>query len=201
MCAVNWGLLADVLGAIAGLITAAVAAWALLKSYPGWLRRQNHLRKSERAEQILASFYECRRSISSVRRPLITGAELAAAEEKLKDEKVPLENGKDQLVTAQAMLTRMHEDRSVWQKLNDLMPFASVNFGDEVDGALKATMKTRAEFIASAKSYSDAQGEFREGVRRRLFGIPQEGQEDQLEVCLKEQEIILFQHLRKYIET
>ena len=201
MCVVDWSLVADLLGALAGVIAAVVAGWALFKSYPDWLKRQNYQRKSERAEQILASFYECRRSVARVRSPLITGVELAAAEQKLKDDGVQIDEGFPSIVTAQALMTRMYEERAQWQKLNDLIPFAAVNFGEQVETALQETLRVRGEFVAAAQSFPDAEGDFLEGLRRKLFDSDPKDLEDESNQRLKTQEDVLLEHLRKYIEA
>ena len=198
---IDWGLVADVLGAAAGLIAAVVAAWAALKAYPDWLKRQTYQRKSERAEQILASFYECRRSINSVRSVIQFATEVAEAVQTLKDNGVEIENDNTPLVTAQVQMTRMNKERAVWDKLINVIPFASVNFGEKVEKALEEALRVRQEFVSAASTYPNADGELLTNLRQKLFHNDPDDMEDDFNRRLRESEETLYANLSKYIEA
>ena len=151
MCLIDWGLTADVLGALAGLIAAGVAFWAAAGAYPDWLKRQNHLRKSERAEQVLASFYVFKRALAAARDPLLRESDITAADKKLKHDGVVTKGIADPRVVGQAYLDRLHFYSDDFKELHGQIPFAEVNFGSDVAKALGEMLSIHSLLSSEAK--------------------------------------------------
>lgn len=178
MCVVDWSLVADLLGSLAAVVTAVIAYYAIIVSYPDWKKRQDQIRKSDRAEQVLASFYECRNTLRSVRSPIHSGAEISEAKKNLEERGVEHDGIGSPFVTAQVTLTRVNDVMPQWQKLIDLMPFATVNFHADVNKALEDTLRVRAEVVSAAQRFPDAEAELRESMRRKIFFGPNDEEDE-----------------------
>lgn len=201
MCVIDWGLTADVLGALAGLIAAGVALWAAARAYPDWLRRQNHLRKSERAEEVLTSFYVFKRALAAARDWTLRESDLTAADKKLKNSGVATKDISDPLVVGQAYLDRLHFYSDDFMELHKQIPFAEVNFGSEVSKALGEMLSIHSLLSTQAKFLPKADKTAAVDVRKKLFNSDQADLSDWINKQIKAVEDELKMRLTPFVEV
>lgn len=170
---------ATVVGAGAVLVAAKIGA----DTFGAWRRQKVAGRKIDQAERILTAAYNARRGLRYVRRPMMLGYELTAAETKLRAEGEVYDNQPEarqkRLVTAQAFFDRINGTREDREELSKCLPMARALFGVELENAIERLDQQYWIIQVDAESLIDDDGsdrEFTKKARRGMYDIkPSDG--------------------------
>lgn len=183
---VDWaatGAMLQGIGTLVGAVAVIAAAIIGGTTFKSWRRQQVAGRKLFQAERILEASYKARRALKFVRGPMIWGHELAAAEEKLKDDPqwgMQLEAKQKRLITAQAYFNRLHRVREEAAALDECLPMARALFGEDLEKAIESLRHQFWVVEVDAEAYIDDDGSdqnFTKKIRRALYDIkPAEGE-------------------------
>lgn len=158
---IDWAATGSMLSGWATLIGAGAVVYAAHKgsdTFKQWRRQKSEERRIDLAEQVLTLAYKLRRSIESIRSPMMLAGEIADVEAKLREQGLlddhTAEGKKGNLTTAQATLYRVTSYKELWDALLDIMPVAKAVFGDEIEAQLNAFWLLRGKIVAAAQSYA-----------------------------------------------
>lgn len=159
-----------------------------------WKDQKRAERRLEIAERVLTATHKAREALAYVRNPLVWGGELAAAEEKLKQDQhwgANLPDRQKRMITAQAHLDRLSKTRDEQTELQECLPMARSLFGIELENAVRKLIKQFWIVRVDAESYVDDEPnhdpEFSKKIRRGMYSVPaREGERNEVSDAIDE---------------
>jgi len=154
---IDWaatGTMIQGLGTFAGALAVFAAAKLGLSA---WKHQKLSERNRDQAEVILHAAYSARRALGYRRSPIMSGSEMAAAEDKLdSSERTWRDNSTEakqkRLVTAQAYYMRAERLLDDRKRVEDCLPMARALFGADLENAIE---KLHQQFHI-VRTYADA---------------------------------------------
>jgi len=189
------GAMLQGIGTIGGALAVIGAAWFGASTFKRWRQQKLSERRIEQAERILTATYKVRRQLSYVRSPAMWGNELAAAEEKLKEngqwEQAVGENEQRKLTTTQAYYTRIFAAKDDRQALDECLPMARALFGEELEQAMdklnRVFWSVQVMVDANHRDKQHADNDFREKIESAIWEGYPSPEENELDQTIKEQ--------------
>lgn len=207
---VDWGATGTMLqgiGTIIGALAVIVAALVGGNTFRAWRRQQLVQRHMALAERIMTAIFNARKEFSAARSPLMTGAELEAAEKELIASGFDLASMNDaeasRLRSGQAYLARVNRFTGTWKELEASKASAFAFFGGDLPKEIDRILRQVHVFRVDAQEYAVDSGtdrEFTRSLRRTLSSS--RGREDADEVAAEVDDAIkaIEDRLRPFLQ-
>lgn len=144
------------IGTCSGAGAVLYAARKGADTFKQWRKQKHHERCMVVAEEVLTLTYKLKRAFEAIRSPAIFSWEMAELHQTLRENKLVAESEEPSqlLTTAQAALSRVAHNQTLFEALLDKEPVAKAILGDEVAGCMDVFWKQRAKIVSSAQSYA-----------------------------------------------
>jgi hypothetical protein len=195
------------IGTILGALAVITAALVGGNTFRAWRRQQLVQRHMVLAERIMTAIFTAREDFAAARSPLMTGAELEAAEKELVANgfdftKMELPQA-DQLRRGQAYLTRVNRSIETWKELESSKASAYAFFGGDLPKQIDRILRQVHVFRIDAQEYANDDGadaEFSRSLRRTLSSSRGRGDSDDVAAEVEDAIAAIEERLRPFLQ-
>jgi hypothetical protein len=176
-CWAATGSMLQAWGTLLGVAAVVYAAWRAGNTFNAFRRQKQEERRMDAAHTLLTFAYKFQQRLLGVRSPGISGFEMTAATNQLKESyegySLKSELEQRQLTVAQVILTRLNADRNLWNEIWEHIPTARALFGEKAEKSLRELWAAFVNVQVSAEAYGEdslTDPEFTKSLRRDLYG-------------------------------
>lgn len=191
---IDWDATGSMLQGIGTLAGVGAVIWGAIVAANTWKEQKRAEHRLEMAERILTATHKGQRALAGVRHPFMSGHELNAAEEKLKEDKSwadQFEGRKKRLITAQAFFNRLNYTNEHKSSLYDCLPMARALFSEELEKAIEKLAHqfwiVQVDVEAYVEDEHGTDPEFTNQIRRGMYDTkPRAGEKNEVSDAIAE---------------